>query len=435
MTMNGSSLCRLLADRRAAIAPIAAAGLTMAAAVGALAIDVNRAYTVQNELQTAVDAAAMAAARDLRDPELALRTARRLVEARFPPKLHGQVLADRDFEIGTWDSDTKVFTPGSTGPNALRLTARRAEANGNPQPTSFARLIGYASLDLEASATATVSSRLPLCLLALNPTAKNALEAAGSSQLVADDCVVYSNSDDTDAIHARSNASITASAVCAHGGVKGAHRITPAPVTGCPRLADPLAALPTPTRWPTTHCDDTNGSFGPGTFTLSPGVYCGGIEVKADTTVFLQPGVYQIVGGASFTATSGSRVVGDGVHINVGSGAGSGRIDLRGTPELELSAPLTGDYAGVVLYADRSQSGRTHYITGNASMDIDGTLYAPTGSVEFTGNSRAAITMLVADTIKFNGNSSFQRRAHETDVPIPSGFAGLGAATRVMLVN
>jgi hypothetical protein len=50
-------------------------------------------------------------------------------------------------------------------------------------------------------------------------------------------------------------------------------------------------------------------------------------------------------------------------------------------------------------------------------MDIDGTLYAPT------------------DTIKFNGKSSFQRNAHLTNLPIPSGFAGLGAATRVILVR
>jgi Flp pilus assembly protein TadG len=429
-----SHLPALLADRRGAVLPIVASGMVAMGGIAALAVDVSRAYSVQNELQTAVDAATLAAARDLSDPALALRTAQRIIETRFPRETHGTVLDAADFVVGTWDPEGRRFTADGT-PNGLRLTVRRATANGNPEPTSFGRLIGYPTLDLEASATATVGSSLPLCLLALNPTAKNALEAAGSSQLVADDCVVYSNSNDTDAIHARSNASITASAVCAHGGVKGAHRITPVPATGCPRLADPLAALPTPTRWPTNHCDHTNGTFGPGTFTLSPGVYCGGIEVKADTTVTLQPGVYQIVGGGSFKATSGSRVVGDGVHINVGSGAGSGTIDLRGTPELELSAPLTGDYAGVVLYADRSQSGRTHYITGNANMDIDGTLYAPTGSVEFTGNSRAAITMLVADTIKFNGNSSFQRRAHLTDVPIPSGFAGLGAATRVMLVN
>ena len=262
--------------------PIAAAGLTMAAAMGALAIDMSRAYSVQNELQTAVDAAAMAAARDLRDPALTRRTARRLVEARFPPELHGQVLADRDVEIGTWDAEQKRFTPGNTPPNALRLTARRAEANGNPQPTTLARVIGYASLDLEASATASVGSRLPFCLLALNPTAANASEAAGSSEFVADDCVVYANSNDSDAIHARSGASITASAVCAHGGVRGAHRITPAPETGCPRLADPLA---------TGALRRRRGRFFRHHGTARSGIYCGGINVTSGTTVHLRPGV------------------------------------------------------------------------------------------------------------------------------------------------
>jgi len=424
-------LARLAAETRAAVLPIVAVGATAIAAVGALAVDASRAYTVQNELQTAVDAAALAAGRDLRDPALALLAAQHIVQMHFPVETHGKVLDDADFVLGIWDTEKKSFTPDATQPNAVSLTVRRAEANGNPERMNFAGLVGFSTLDLEARATVVVTSNLPLCLLALNPTQKNALEAAGSSQVTAEDCVVYSNSSSVDSIHSRPSASITASAICAHGGAKGTG-FSPAPETGCPRLADPLAGLPSPDRWPSTHCDDTNGSFGPGSVTLSPGVYCGGIEVKASTTVTLMPGVYQIVEGGGFMAGSGARVVGSGVHINV---SGSGTIDLRGTPELELSAPTTGDYAGVVLHADRSQSGRTHYITGNSQMFVDGTFYAPTGSVEFTGNSRAAITMLVADIIKFNGNSTFQRRAQLTSVPIPSGFSGIGAAARVMLVR
>ncbi len=422
----------LLADRRGAVLPIVATGMLAMGGVAALAVDVSRAYTVQNELQTTVDAAALAAAHDLRDPALALRTAQRIIETRFPRATHGTVFDAADFVIGTWDPDGRAFTADSTRPNALRLTVRRATANGNPEPTSFGRLIGYPTLDLEASATATVRSSLPLCLLALNPTAKNALEAAGSTEIVAEDCVVYSNSNDSDAIHARSGASITASAVCAHGGVRGAHRITPAPETGCPRLADPLTALPTPTRWPPNHCDYTDGNFSGAMVQLNPGIYCGGINVSSGTTVRLRSGVYQLI-DAPFTSASNTTIRGEGVVIHLRGS--NGRIELSGTPDLDLSAPTSGDYAGVVFYAGRSQSGVTHTITGNVDMKIDGTLYAPTGRVEYTGNSRAAITMLVADTIKFNGNSGFQRNAHLTDVPIPTGFAGVGAATRVVLVR
>ena len=136
---------------------------------------------------------------------------------------------------------------------------------------------------------------------------------------------------------------------------------------------------------------------------------------------------------APFTSASNTRIRGDGVVIHLRGS--NGRIELSGTPDLDLSAPTSGDHAGVVFYADRSQSGVTHNITGNVDMKIDGTLYAPTGRIEYTGNSRAAITMLIADTIRFNGNSSFQRRAHLTEVPIPTGFAGVGASTRVVLVR
>lgn len=240
-------------------------------AIGALAIDMSRAYSVQNELQTAVDAAALAAARDLRDRQLALRTAQRIIETHFPADTHGTVFDPADLVIGTRDPEARRFTADTTRPNALQLTVRRATANGNPQPTSFARLIGFATVDLEASATASVSSSLPLCLLALNPTAKNALEVAGSSELVADGYAVYANSNDSDAIHARPSASIRASAICAHGGVKGVGRLSPVPETGCSRLADPLAAVPTPSRWPPMHCDDTAGTFPGSMVQLNPG--------------------------------------------------------------------------------------------------------------------------------------------------------------------
>jgi hypothetical protein len=432
MRVQFQHLQDLVADRRGAILPMVAAGVTMLTAVAAIGVDVSRAYSVQNELQTAVDTAALAAAHDLGDPTLALGKARRLIEAHFPPDLHGQVLADVDFEVGSWDAEHKSFAAGTSATNALRITARRSEANGNPQPTTFAKLIGYASLDLEASATVAVSSNFPLCLLALNPTAKNALEAAGSSQVDASDCAVYSNSDSVDSIHARAGASITASAVCAHGGVKGAAQISPTPQTGCARLADPLAAVPTPERWPTTHCDDTTGVFSGNMVILNPGIYCAGIDVTSGSTVRLREGVYQLI-DAPFIARSNTRIEGSGVVIHLRGS--NGVMDLAGTPSLDLSAPTSGDFAGVVFYADRSQSGVVHNITGNADMKIDGTVYAPTGRVEYTGSSTAAITMLVADTIRFNGNSSFQRYAHLTDVPIPGGFTGIGAATRVVLVR
>ena len=420
------------ADRRGTIVPLVATGMIAMGGFAALAVDVSRAYSVQNELQTTVDAAALAAAHELRDPRLALRTAQRIIETRFPRETHGAVLDEADFVVGTWNPETRSFTPGTTRPNGLRLTVRRATANGNPEPTSFGRLLGVPTIDLEASATVSVRSSLPLCLLALNPTAKSALEAAGSSEVVADDCAIFSNSNDSDAIHARSSASISASYICAHGGVRGAARMSPAPETGCTRLADPLAALPTPTRWPPPHCDNTDGTFSGNMVQLNPGVYCGGINVTSGTKVRLRPGVYQLV-DAPFRAASNTTVRGDGVVIHLRGS--NGRLDLSGTPNLDLSAPTSGDHAGVVFYADRSQSGVTHNITGNVDMKIDGTLYAPTGRIEYTGNSRAAITMLIADTIRFNGNSSFQRRAHLTEVPIPTGFAGVGASTRVVLVR
>ena len=132
-----------------------------------------------------------------------------------------------------------------------------------------------------------------------------------------------------------------------------------------------------------------------------------------------------------FEATSNRTTRGNGVVIHR---RGNRRIKLAGTPNLDLSVPTPDDHAGVVIYADRGQAGVNHEITGNVDARIDGTLDAPTGKIAYTGNSRAAIAMLIADTIAFNGNSSFQCRAQLTDLPIPGGVARLGAATRVVRV-
>ena len=54
----------------------------------------------------------------------------------------------------------------------------------------------------------------------------------------------------------------------------------------------------------------------------------------------------------------------------------------------------------------------------------------------FTGNSTAEITMLVADTITFTGNASFQRRPQNTTVPIPANFdVGNAGPSTVVLIE
>ena len=105
--------------------------------------------------------------------------------------------------------------------------------------------------------------------------------------------------------------SVTASAISVAGGavVSGGGSTTPAPTTGVASVADPFASLPAPA---VGACNYNNYSPGYGTWTLNPGVYCGGINISNGATATFNPGIYIINGGA-LSLVGGTSDTGSGV--------------------------------------------------------------------------------------------------------------------------
>src|SRR3712207_9581637 len=66
--------------------------------------------------------------------------------------------------------------------------------------------------------------------------------------------------------------------------------------------SDPLSSLQPPTYGTCDHPNKVTvdaamaSSYGGGPVPLSPGVYCGGIEIKANQTVVFEPGLYVLKG-------------------------------------------------------------------------------------------------------------------------------------------
>jgi Flp pilus assembly protein TadG len=170
-------------DQRGATAIVVA--LSMAALVGmaALAIDLSHLYVVKNELQNAADAGALAGARVLYNDEGtsvntgANQVARQAAIANTSEKAavevqwNGDNMTD-DVQRGHWQFSTRTFTPNSsTAPvdlwnlstedldantdfiNAVRVTARRSDT---PAASFFARIFGYDSFQMQASAVAYI---------------------------------------------------------------------------------------------------------------------------------------------------------------------------------------------------------------------------------------------------------------------------------------
>lgn len=120
--------------------------------LAALAIDVAQLYSARAELQTAADAAVMAAADALPSSGPVQTLAMQYATANDGG--NGAVLAPGDVEVGYWDAATSTFHPAGSPVNGVRVTTRRSQANGNPVSTFFAGVIGFDEMDVSATAVA-----------------------------------------------------------------------------------------------------------------------------------------------------------------------------------------------------------------------------------------------------------------------------------------
>lgn len=144
--------CRLRDDETGAVAIYFAVGAPMLVGLTALSVDVGLVNLMENRLQITADAAALAGAGMLPDETAAGTRAQEIARANIPDEGGTTVVAASDVEIGHFEDD--VFTAGAADPNAVRVTARRAAANGNPFDLLAGRLLAFGPLDLEGVAIA-----------------------------------------------------------------------------------------------------------------------------------------------------------------------------------------------------------------------------------------------------------------------------------------
>ena len=398
------------------------------AGFAALAFDGSYLYAEQNRLQATADSAALAGASQLPNAAQARALALEYVEKNMPNAKHGVVSSDANVEVGNWDTTARAFV-SDTGPfNAIRVSTLKSQANGNPVGMFFARLLGFNNVDVGTQATAGQSGQ-PVCLLALDPTGQHAIRLDSNAQINLNGCSVQVNSTDDEAIETNSNSSVTADSICVAGGYDGApSSYTPTPETGCPQIADPLANVPPPP-YDDDVCDFTNTVLGGnGSYTLGPGVYCGGITASSNPTIVLDPGVYVIKNGP-FHLDSNATMTGSGVGIYL-TGAGA-VIDFNSNSQVQLSAPTAGPMAGLVFYEDRnSPAGQTHQMDSNTNQQYEGTLYFPKGTLEFDSNtagaSQVAFTAIIAFRLRFdsNANLSLNGDFDASNVPVQCAISG-----------
>jgi len=156
------------------------------------------------------------------------------------------------------------------------------------------------------------------------------------------------------------------------------------------------------------------------TITLNPGVYIGGISVSGKGNVILNPGIYYMKGGFSFTGQG--SITGSGVMIYNDPQSNSDNINLSGQGSISMSPPTSGPYQGISLFQKREGSVQpTVSVTGNgtAPLSISGTFYVPSANLNVTGNGTQDTigSQYISDTLTLGGNGTFKVDWNPTVVP------------------
>lgn len=347
----------------------------------ALATDAGVMFHAKREAQMAADAAAIAGAQQLNFGDVTSAA---------------QTDATRNgFTDGSDGVTVQVENPPLNGPSAgnanyVEVTVSKA------QPTYFMRLFGVKSLTVAARGVATA---LPEnnCFHALTPTGVG-IDVVGTANIQSPKCVFYANSTSTDGIKIAGNSTLNAAgeSVVGNYAIDGNPSVAVTPQSGALPIPDPLAYLKAPT---ISGCGSAHK-----TSTLSPGCYNGLSITKG--TVSLDPGVYVINGALKLTGQA--TLTGTDVTIYLTS---AGSVSVEGQATLDLTAPTSGTYNGILFYQDAGNSSTAKFAGGSDST-LTGILYFPDAQVELVGGTSSSSSVsVIASSMKFAGNDSMNNYA------------------------
>jgi Flp pilus assembly protein TadG len=370
----------------------------LAAATGA-AIDYNGWIKQRSELQVMADRAALAGAKALLERYFDEKTARESAALAAAESTIGQTRPGALSNIAIVD-----------GGSAVKVDIQE------PPVIYFAKLLGFAPASLGTTAIAVVADSLPVCVIALAPTAPNALSIMGNAGLDASPCVVWVNSSAAQALRVGSNATLRAMRNCVVGGVSASGNVLATP-RKCDVYPDPLAKWIQPQA---QHCDYVNFSVSSSVpVTLSAGTYCGGINVTASDVTF-GPGTYIVRDGPLKVSGSGNI---SGTDVGIHMTGANASIAMSSNARLRLRAPTSGHMAGLVFSGDRQGGIADAKIAGAISLDLEGTVYLPQHNVSLSGTSDTALgaefSQFIGYTFSFTGNSTVAVRTNYDKTAVP----------------
>jgi len=292
-----------------------------------------------------------------------------------------------------------------------------------------------------ANSVAEVSGGGNICLIGLNAQTRTTISMGNAATITAGTCVVYSNSKGPGSLFMTGRASLSAEFACIAGGVHTTGAVTfprARPVEDCPGIDDPLQNRPNPT-FDIGRCDYDQLSV-QSDRTLSPGVYCGGLQVS-NARVTLLPGTYIIKDGL-LDVQGGGQLTGDYVGFFLTGPNRPTGINFTADSTISLLAPTTGDMAGLLFFEDRNnQQSITHTIASRNARKFEGTIYLPKYPLLISGGNtvadRSDFTIIIASSLElaYGPNIVLNTNYSDSDVPVPDGVGNQSPGGTIRLTR
>lgn len=355
---------------------------------GAAGFGVETAYWYHKdlELQQAADKSAYTAAIEKRAGS---NTNKILSTATY-------IATENGYQPGT----LAVHYPPTAGAYIGNTTAIEVELSIE-LPRFFTRVFFSDTVGEKARAVAIMQTAANACILALSTTAAAAARFSGSTDLNLVGCTVMSNSMTSDAVSVQGSAKLTTDCIIAVGDVSLTSGATmtecPGAITNAPPAADPFADIEVPSGSGPTFTN-TSGAV------LQPGNYTNGMNLSGTKT--LSPGVY-VVSGGNFKINANANISGTGVTIYFAAGTS---VSINGTATVNLSAPTSGTYSGLLFFGDRSATDGVT-LNGTADSKLTGAIYFANQDISYLGNfsGNGGCTQVVGKTVQWSGNATISQ--------------------------
>lgn len=380
----------LLANRKGNVLVIAAAAMPLLIGSAGLAIDTIQLSLLKRHLQRAADSGALAGAYAL-------------VQEKDAPAAVSRALAFNDaFPLAS----TPIVENGPTvGPYAGSSRAVRVILAAE-RSLPFWSFFSDSPPTINVEATAALVYTGKYCMVSLDESAGTGITFAGNATVNLG-CGVISNTSGANAVSAMGGASVTASPIAAVGGVPGSS-VYKQPTLLLPyslKQKNPFSDILDPALPSTPECEE---QITDATLTLTPGKCYKGLNV--DRSMTFPAGTYYFTG--DFSLNSKANITAHGVTFVFTSQTPSNpstfpALSIDGSARLDLTAPTSGTYEGIIMHYDSQAPLASHMINGNSSSKFEGAFYFPTQHLTYNGNSDMTTNciQLVAYRLTFEGNT------------------------------